>query len=90
MPISMRPRSGTLLVTRNGRTASLEVKIEGASDGSSLVVTNSSVELKSAKRAVILQYREQWCDLKGIDPEFMDPAAEGRFLKAWNKIRDIL
>ncbi|CZT07009.1 uncharacterized protein RAG0_12595 [Rhynchosporium agropyri] len=67
-----------------------EVKIEGASDGSSLVVTNSSVESKSAKRAAMLQYREQWCDLKGIDPEFMDPAAEGRFLKAWNEIRDTL
>ena len=35
-------------------------------------------------------YMEQWCDLKGIDPENMEPAAEGRFLKAWNEIKDTL
>jgi hypothetical protein len=36
----------------------------------------------------MLQYREQWCDLKGIDSGNMDTAAEGRFLKAWNEIKD--
>ncbi|CZT53519.1 uncharacterized protein RSE6_15139 [Rhynchosporium secalis] len=67
-----------------------EVKIEGGSNGSSLTATNRSAESKSAKRAAMLQYREQWCDLKGIDPENMDPTAEGRFLKAWNEIKDTL
>ncbi|KAG4412491.1 hypothetical protein IFR04_014385 [Cadophora malorum] len=67
-----------------------EVKVEGESNGNPLAATNSSAETKSAKRAAMLQYREQWCDLKGIDPENMDPAAEGRFLKAWNEIKDTL
>ncbi|CZT53454.1 uncharacterized protein RSE6_15031 [Rhynchosporium secalis] len=90
MPISIRQQSSILLVTRNSRTASLEVKIEGRSNSSSLTATNRSAELKSAKRAAILQYQEQWCDLKGIDPENMNLTAEGRFLKAWNEIKDTL
>jgi hypothetical protein len=50
--------------------------------------TNGAQSSKASKREAMLQYKEQWCDLKGIDPENMDPAAEGRFLKAWNEVKD--
>ena len=59
-----------------------EVKVEGESNGNPLAATNSSAVSKSVKRAAMLQYQEQWCDLKGIEPENMDPAFEGRFRKA--------
>ncbi|PVH68051.1 hypothetical protein DL98DRAFT_522983 [Cadophora sp. DSE1049] len=65
-----------------------EIKVEDNSNP--LAATSSTALSKASNRAAMLQYREQWCDLKGIDPENMEPAAEGRFLKAWNEIKDSL
>ncbi|KAH6704164.1 hypothetical protein BKA61DRAFT_680417 [Leptodontidium sp. MPI-SDFR-AT-0119] len=67
-----------------------EIKIEGGNIGNPPAATNGTASSKASQRAAMLQYREQWCDLKGIDPENMEPAAEGRFLKAWNEIKDLL
>ncbi|KAH7309375.1 hypothetical protein BKA65DRAFT_519694 [Rhexocercosporidium sp. MPI-PUGE-AT-0058] len=67
-----------------------KIKTEGEDSGSPLAGTSSTASSKASNRAAMLQYREQWCDLKGIDPDSMEPAAEGRFLKAWNEIKGSL
>lgn len=42
------------------------------------------------KRSPMLEYREQWCELNGIDLEELktDRALQGEFLKSWNEIKD--
>ncbi|KAH7378948.1 hypothetical protein BKA64DRAFT_648371 [Cadophora sp. MPI-SDFR-AT-0126] len=67
-----------------------KIKVEGENSDKPLAATSSTTSSKASKRAAMLQYREQWCELKGIDPDNMEPAAEGRFLKAWNEIKDSL
>ncbi|KAH7370283.1 hypothetical protein BKA65DRAFT_488059 [Rhexocercosporidium sp. MPI-PUGE-AT-0058] len=65
-----------------------KIKTEGEDSGS--LLTSSTASLKASNRAVMLQYREQWYDLKGIDSDSIEPAAEGMFLKAWNEIKGSL